>query len=210
VKAYTIHVPSRALACLSRKLNGWTIPSISGFLASSTTKNVARFHKQHRLDRNTIPSGKSLLEGILKTVRDEEIEVLAVNETVEKLLDVAGHLEITVEDLLLSLVAYNLWQAKKGSDQPLLQIEAPPAKHETPIDRFADALHRDAIAERAAAREAAKLEPLTIVISDQQELKRIYALIPGNQGKDPIPMIRRHLRCWSRDELRKARAETAA
>lgn len=80
-----------------------------------------------------------------------------------------------------------------------------------PIDRFCDALEAEARAERKAARESARLEPITIVIADQEELKRIYALAESKRYKERvIPMIRSHLRCWSREELEKARKESAA
>jgi hypothetical protein len=52
----------------------------------------------------------------------------------------------------------------------------------------------------------AKLEPITIVIDDQEELRRIYKLASFQRGTITA-MIRRHLRCWSRDELSKARIE---
>ena len=79
-----------------------------------------------------------------------------------------------------------------------------------PIDRYCDALEAEAIVERQAARAAERLEPLTIVISDQEELKRIYALVASKRWKEhPIPMIRRHLRGWSREELDRARTEMA-
>lgn len=80
-----------------------------------------------------------------------------------------------------------------------------------PIERFCEALEAEAREERRAKREAERLEPLTIVIADQQELKRIHAIIASRPYKDnPVPMIRRHLRCWSREELDKIRRESAA
>jgi hypothetical protein len=69
---------------------------------------------------------------------------------------------------------------------------------ETPVDRFAEALHRDAIAERAAEREASKLEPLAIVITDQAELKRIYELAKDSTSK-PVAFLRRHIRVSVRE-----------
>lgn len=79
------------------------------------------------------------------------------------------------------------------------------------IDRYCDALEAEAKAEKRAQREASKLEPLTFVIADQEELKRIYALAARQRWKEkPVSMIRRHLRGWSREELEKARAEAAA
>ena len=77
-----------------------------------------------------------------------------------------------------------------------------------PIDRFAEALEAEGRAEAKAAREAAKLEPLTIVISDQEELKRIYAIVSALPYKQQvIPYVRAHLRGWSRDQLNEIRAD---
>lgn len=80
-----------------------------------------------------------------------------------------------------------------------------------PIERFCAALEAEAREERRAKREAEKLPPLTIVIADQEELKRIYALAASRPYKQNVlPMIRGHLRCWSREELEKARREKAS
>jgi hypothetical protein len=76
----------------------------------------------------------------------------------------------------------------------------------SPVDHFVAVMDREAQAERAAVREAAKLEPITIVISDQQELRRIHELAVRKRDK-PVPMIRRHLRGWSREQLDTKRAE---
>jgi len=77
-----------------------------------------------------------------------------------------------------------------------------------PIERFAEALEREGRAEKAAAREAARLEPITIVISDQEELKRIHEILALLRYKErAVPMIRGHLRGWSRELLSRMRAE---
>jgi DNA polymerase III delta subunit len=60
-------------------------------------------------------------------------------------------------------------------------------------------------AEAREAREAAKLEPITITIADQEELQRLLALAKGNP-KQIRPMIRRHLRGWSRETLEREKA----
>jgi len=77
-----------------------------------------------------------------------------------------------------------------------------------PGDRYAEALQREGIEAARAEREAAKLEPITIVISDQEELRRIHDLA-GRYRAKPVSMIRRHLRGWSRDELTRRRREMA-
>ena len=77
---------------------------------------------------------------------------------------------------------------------------------ESVFSRFDDALKQEGIEERRQAREAAKLEPITIVISDQEELRRIHELAKRRRDR-PIPMIRCHLRGWSRDQLDRIRIE---
>jgi hypothetical protein len=77
-----------------------------------------------------------------------------------------------------------------------------------PFERYAAALEAEGRAESKAAREAAKLEPLTIVISDQEELRRIYAIVSALPYKQQVvPYVRAHLRGWSRDRLNEIRAE---
>lgn len=75
-----------------------------------------------------------------------------------------------------------------------------------PGERFVTALEDEASEERRLAREALKLEPITIVISDQQELRRIHELAQRSRSA-PVPMIRRYLRGWSRDQLDAKRVE---
>lgn len=75
-----------------------------------------------------------------------------------------------------------------------------------PGERYAEALQREGIEAAKAEREAAKFEPITIVISDQQELRVIYELA-GRWRSKPVPMIRRHLRGWGRTALDQRRAE---
>ncbi|MEK7952808.1 hypothetical protein [Luteolibacter soli] len=72
---------------------------------------------------------------------------------------------------------------------------------------FEQALDHEAAAERKAAREAAKLEPITIVIADQEELRRLHELAKRHRRDTPVAMIRRHLRGWSRTELDAIRIE---
>lgn len=75
-----------------------------------------------------------------------------------------------------------------------------------PFEHFESTLAREVAEERRKAREAAKLEPITIVIEDQQELRRLHEL--GKRQRGTITaMIRSHLRGWSREELDRARIE---
>ena len=85
---------------------------------------------------------------------------------------------------------------------------APEGKSDSVFSRFEAALKEDHRREQAAAREAAKLEPLTIVITDQQELKRIYELA-GIKKANPVPFVRRHLRQFVRKELQTHKLETS-
>lgn len=79
-----------------------------------------------------------------------------------------------------------------------------------PIERYAEALEREGKAEAKAAKEAAHLEPITIVIADQEELKRIYEIVGSLPYKQPvIPYIRAALRGWSRERLAKVRLAKA-
>ena len=75
-----------------------------------------------------------------------------------------------------------------------------------PGEKFVAVMEQELADERQAAREAAKLEPLTIVISDQQELRVLYELAARLKSK-PVPMLRRHIRGWGRTELDAKRAE---
>jgi hypothetical protein len=75
-----------------------------------------------------------------------------------------------------------------------------------PGERFVAAMEREIAEERQAAHQAAKLEPLTFTISDQQELRVLYELA-GRFRSKPIPFIRRHLRGWGRTELDAKRTE---
>jgi len=77
---------------------------------------------------------------------------------------------------------------------------------ESVFSRFDDALRQEGIEERRQAREAAKLEPITIVIADQEELRRIHELAARQKGS-VIAMVRRHLRGWSREQLDAIRRE---
>lgn len=72
---------------------------------------------------------------------------------------------------------------------------------------FEQGLADEAAAERRAAREAAKLEPITIVIADQEELRRLHELAKRHKRDTPVAMIRRHLRGWSREQLDAIRIE---
>ena len=79
-----------------------------------------------------------------------------------------------------------------------------------PIDRYADALEAEGKKEAAARREASKLEPITIVISDQLEIRRLHELVASKPYKQQIvPFIRGHLREWGRQEMERARLERA-
>lgn len=93
---------------------------------------------------------------------------------------------------------------------PPLILPMPPPRHGAasfpPGERFVAALDAEANEERRLAREALKLEPITIVISDQQELRRIHELAQRSRSS-PIPMLRRHLRGWSREQLDAKRTE---
>lgn len=65
-------------------------------------------------------------------------------------------------------------------------------------------------AKETAASEAAKLEPITIVVADQEELKRIYAIVAALPFKQQVvPYVRACLRGWSRDRLQQVRLEKA-
>jgi len=75
------------------------------------------------------------------------------------------------------------------------------------FSRFDAALRQEAIDERRQQREAAKLEPITIVIADQQELARLHELAKRFRRDTPVAMIRRHLRGWSREQLDAIRIE---
>lgn len=74
------------------------------------------------------------------------------------------------------------------------------------FSRFDEALRQEAIEERHQQREAAKLEPITIVIADQEELRRIHELAARQRGS-VVAMLRRHLRGWSREQLDAIRIE---
>ena len=78
---------------------------------------------------------------------------------------------------------------------------------ETVFSRFEQALRQEGIEERRQKREAEKLEPITITIADQQELKMLHELAKRFKRDTPTAMVRRHLRGWCREQLDAIRIE---
>lgn len=193
-------VPARALAYLHDTGCGYRIPSLSGGPVVGPDKAAQRWMKQYFISETLVPSGREFLSDIRRVGCDTRISVVACDSIMSFVELMAKRLEIPVADYLLAHVAYNLWNGE--GCKPLV-------KPATAFHRFEAALKEDMRREKQAEREAARLEPLTIVISDQQELQRIYALA-GIQKANPVPFIRRHLRQFVRKELETHKLETSA
>ena len=144
-------------------------------------------------------------------MKTQPLTVTFTGKNARRILEVAKVMETTPE----KAAAYWLDLSFKCADERLMEAQEA-YRQEKVREKLAERIEPCVIAKlfgpadfEAKLKEEskpAKLEPVNIVIDDQEELRALHELAKLWRDK-PVPMIRRHLRCWARDELRAARIE---